>query len=392
MGDPAGLFRRSADSRLFIGLLLNFTVFGTTVTIIGATVPSIIGGFGYGYSAMGLVLSSAPAGYLLSTLVSGLMVKRLGPKRVILLGLLLQGLGLAFFGAGQGLLLNFSMALLMGLGQGSTEVVTNFCVARMEHPGRSRLMNLIHAAFPLGAISGPLAMGGLLASGQAWQLTYRGLAALTFLFAGSLSFFSFRSMEPDDEPSPRGVRLVVRSRLLILLSLVMLLFVGSELGASAWVSEYFVEVFGSSASLGAWMVSVFWSGALLGRLFMSFYYRGTRQADILFSTGCLSTLAISLFISMGTMMSAALAFFLTGLCYSAAYPIVMSLVGHNCTRDRGTAIGVVASAGGIGSFSFPLIMSAAAGGLGIQGTFWICVVATCAGTALAWPVRRLCQR
>jgi fucose permease len=350
MGDPAGLFRRSADSRLFIGLLLNFTVFGTTVTIIGATVPSIIGGFGYGYSAMGLVLSSAPAGYLLSTLVSGLMVKRLGPKRVILL------------------------------------------VARMEHPGRSRLMNLIHAAFPLGAISGPLAMGGLLASGQAWQLTYRGLAALTFLFAGSLSFFSFRSMEPDDEPSPRGVRLVVRSRLLILLSLVMLLFVGSELGASAWVSEYFVEVFGSSASLGAWMVSVFWSGALLGRLFMSFYYRGTRQADILFSTGCLSTLAISLFISMGTMMSAALAFFLTGLCYSAAYPIVMSLVGHNCTRDRGTAIGVVASAGGIGSFSFPLIMSAAAGGLGIQGTFWICVVATCAGTALAWPVRRLCQR
>ncbi len=381
-------FQRPSDRRLFAFLILNFTVFGVTVTIVGATVPQIIQQFGWGYLAMGGVISAAPVGYMFSTFASGLLVQRFQPRKVLVLGLLAQSVGLGFFGTVPGVFPNLCMTFLMGLGQGSTEVVTDFCVAQMERPGRSRLMNLMHAAFPTGAVLGPLVLGYLIVLGHAWQLLYRGLAIITLAIAAGFCIPRFPLHDEGRGPSGRGKFWeLFRDPLLLLLLIVMLLFIGSELGASAWIAEYFVKAFSSPHSVGAWVVSLFWLGVLVGRLSLSVGYRGSRQSDILFALTCSSALFLALFLMMTKTFWAAVLVLFCGLAFSAIYPLVIAIAGHSFQRNQGVAIGTVAMGSGVGSFTFPLIMASIARGYGIETAFWFCVGATLIGALITSLVR-----
>ncbi len=371
-----GLFR--GHQRLFFALLANFVVFGVTVTILGATVPKVIRQFGWSYLVTGAILSSTSVGYFLSTFASGFLIRRLDHKRVILLGLFLQAAGLAVFGAVPDVFVNLIAAVSLGLGQGATEVVTNSCVARLERPGQSRLMSLMHAAFPLGAISGPLLIGWLISVGRSWQVLYRGMAGMSLLLAGGLYLVSFKTIgrveREDDERSPTiGL---LRNPLLLFLFLTIFLYVGSEIGVSSWVSEYYVKVFGTSVSAGAYMVSVFWFGVLVGRLSVSLGYSGYRQAELLLFLSTVSLLSLVASLMLKAQVMAAFGFLMTGLGYSAIYPVIMAIVGENFKRGQSVAIGIVSTGGGLGSFSFPFIMAAIANSYGIRSGLWFYVATT----------------
>jgi len=371
-----GLFR--GHQRLFFALLANFVVFGVTVTILGATVPKVIRQFGWSYLVTGAILSSTSVGYFLSTFASGFLIRRLDHKRVILLGLFLQAAGLAVFGAVPDVFVNLIAAVSLGIGQGATEVVTNSCVAEMERPGQSRLMSLMHAAFPLGAISGPLLIGWLISVGRSWQVLYRAMAGMSLLLAGGLYLVSFKTIgrvEREDDEHPPTIGLL-RSPLLLFLFLTIFLYVGSEIGVSSWVSEYYVKVFGTSVSAGAYMVSVFWFGVLVGRLSVSLGYRGYRQAELLLFLSTVSLLSLLASLMLKAQVTAAFGFLMTGLGYSAIYPVIMAIVGENFKRGQSVAIGIVSTGGGLGSFSFPFIMAAIANSYGIRSGLWFYVATT----------------
>jgi len=378
--DPAG-------RRLYFALLANFIVFGMTVTMFGATVPKVIEQFGWGYLATGLVVSASPIGYFLSAFASGILVRRFGARKVIVCGLLAQGAGLAFFGTAAGVMLNISLALAVGLGGGATEVVTNFSVSRMERRGRSRLMNLMHAAFTSGAMTSPILIGWVIAAGGRWQSVYQGVAILSFAIAGGISLCSFGSVEAPKEET-RGSRFhsAMRQPLLGLFFAAMLLFTGAELGLSSWISEYSVDVLGSSAAVGAWMVSVFWLGVLCGRLAFSALYRGSSQVDVVLMLGSCATVLLGVSLLVRSELAPFL-FLGTGLGYSAIYPSLVASVGHRFKETQSQAIATAVTGGGVGSFLFPLAIGGIAGEWGIAAGIWFCVAATGAATVVACLVR-----
>ena len=375
---------------LFVAMLVNFTLFGVTLTIIGATLPKIISEFQWSYIATGAVISAGSIGYFVSTFISGILVQRLSPRVIIATGLVLQAMGLSLFATRPVVLFNLLLNLLIGLGQGGTEVVVNFSVVRMEHSGQSRLMNLMHAAFAVGGVIGPFVVGMLI---SVWRVFYRLMALASILMAGTFLPLPFSRLAGEVEKSeddPRIIELLKRP-LLILAFLILFLYVGTELGVSVWVAEYYVKTLGASASVGAFMVSVFWMGLLIGRLGVSFGYRGYRQAELLFILASVCTVALSFAVLMRGPWLAGVGFFISGLGYSAIYPLVMALVGKHFKRGQGVAIGFASTGGGIGAFVFPFFMAAIADKFGIQRGFFfyialdvLMVALTC---AVIWQTR-----
>ncbi len=375
---------------LFFAILTCFAALGVTLTIIGATLPRIVREFEWSYVTIGIVVSAGFVGYFVATFFSGLLVQRFGPKPVVVIGLALQATALAFFAARPVVLLNLLLNLMLGSGQGCMEVVVNFSVVRMERGGRSRLMNLMHAAFCAGAILGPLAVGRLMAVGADWRTIYRLMAVVALVMAGALSLLPFSRLGGEDAKAGDGpgVAELLRHPLLILFFLILLLYVGAELGVSDWMAEYYVEVFGTSASVGAYMVSVFWAGLLMGRLGLSFGYRGVRQAELLLVLAGTCTGALLFAVLMKGALAAGVGFFLSGLGYSAIYPVVMVLVGERFRRAQGVAVGFVATGGGIGAFAFPFLMAAIAERFGIRRGFYFFVALNGLMMALAWGIIR----
>ena len=143
------------------------------------------------------------------------------------------------------------------------------------------------------------------------------------------------------------------------------------------------------------MVSVYWMGLLMGRLGVSLGYRGYRQAELLLILASTCTVALSFAILMRGPWLAGVGFFLSGLGYSAIYPLVIALVGKYFKHGQGVAVGFASTGGGIGAFAFPFFMAAISDRFGIQRGFLfyiflnvLMVLLTC---LVIWQTRKLSQ-
>jgi fucose permease len=154
-------------------------------------------------------------------------------------------------------------------------------------------------------------------------------------------------------------------------SAIILLYVGMELSMSNWSSEFFVVRLGVAEGTGAFMVAVLWIGLFVGRIGLSMFYHGTRQEVVLLVLNIASAVFILLMLFSKSLAASAVLVFLVGLGLSGVYPLVMSLVGKG---SRSTvAVGIVSTAGGIGSFSFPYILAFIADFAGLYRAFFLCV-------------------
>jgi fucose permease len=358
--------------RIIIALIINFIIFGVSLTIIGATLPKIIKDFNWSYIATGIVLSAGSIGYFVSSFISGILLHRLGPKLVIVIGLGLQFIGLMFFASTPFVWLNMILNLMIGFGQGGTEVVVNYSVVRIEQGGKSRLMNLMHSAFSVGAVVGPYLVIVLMQSGLGWQMIYRMMSVISLIMVGVFLTIPFSHITKDDDNKGKktGVGKLLKDPVLILSFLILFVYVGSELGVSNWISEFYVKYFNASDETGASMVSIFWIGLLIGRLGTSFFYKGARPALVALGLAGLCTVALLFALFMKHPVISGFGFAVAGLGYSAIYPLIMALVGRYFSTAQGAAVGFSATGGGIGAFVFPFIMSAISESFGIYKGFF----------------------
>lgn len=361
---------------LFLALFAVFVLFGTSMTIIGATLPKILAEFQWSYLAAGVVIGAGAVAYFLATFSAGYLVKHWGPKPTILLGLVLDAIGLSFFAASGDPLTNTLLSALIGVGQGCVEIGVNWSTLRLDTHNSGRPMNLMHGAFALGAILGPLAVGLLLKGGFDWITVYRGMAAIFALLTVLMLLMPLplTAHQPaEHEVAPERLS---ANPAYWLSFFALFFYVGVELGISNWVAEYFVSVFSYSAAASAFLVSLFWAGLLAGRFGVPLLYRGSRQDVVLIALSGLATLAVALLALLSYAPTNAITneigmslVFLAGLGCSIYYPAVITLLGKCFPHAQSQAIGFAATGGGIGAFVFPFLMSALAQNWGIRAGF-----------------------
>jgi FHS family glucose/mannose:H+ symporter-like MFS transporter len=373
---------------IFWPLLLTFLTFGASMTIIGALLPKILTSFHWSYTAAGIVLASSSLGYAVATLTAGMLIQKLGSKLVLLIGLVLLAVSLYFFGASPSVEFNLTLNFLIGVGQGTMEVVVNSSLVRMERDGQSHLMSFSHAAFSIGAVGGPTLVAFVLARGLAWQSVYHLAAALAFGVAVLTATLPFaRIGDASAGPSSKsGLRTLARRPMLLFSFFLLFVYVGLEVGISNWISEYYVTIFSTPVATGAFMVSLFWFGILTGRILLPIIYRGPRQAESLLLLGVLYSVSLLGALLMPGPVSAGFFFYLTSLGCSAVYPLVMTLLGRYFVGGQSIAVGFASSGGGIGSLVFPLFMSGIAQSFGLRSGFMVYLLMGVALMVLAYFV------
>ncbi len=361
---------------LFLSVFALFTLFGTSMTVIGATLPKILANFHWNYLTAGIVLGAGAVAYFVSTFVAGYLVKHWGSKPTILLALTLIVAGLAFFATTPDAAANTALSALIGLGQGGVEVGLNSTILRMDERNTGRPMNLLHGGFAVGAIVGPFAVGVLMESGLDWAVVYRGMAVIFVLLAVLMAFTALPSVRPEAAGHEETRERLSANPAYWLSFFALFLYLGVELGVSNWVAEYFVVVFAYSPDAGAMLVSLFWLGLLVGRFGVPLLDKGARPEAALVGLSALATASIALLVLLGAMPASAITadvgrglLFLAGLGCSIYDPTVMTLLGECFPLSQSQAVGFAATGGGIGSFVFPFLMSSIAQDWGIRAGF-----------------------
>lgn len=345
--------------------------YGFILFLFGPCLTAMSETFAVPLTHMGLLFTVFSFGLIPSVLLVGYLSELVGKRRILLASLLIMAAACALFGAVPSVgarpsfLLALALTALMGVGGGGIEALTNALIADDNQPAPGFALNFAHAFFAIGAVLGPIVAGLLLSAGLPWQHAFfggAGMLAAMFL----LLLFQRPPAAHRDSFRPGAALGLLRSRLLWLLLIVLGMYVGAEVGLTAWVSPLMEQVLGSSRGTAVLPVSVFWLFMIAGRLATSIASTRFRPAPLVLALSVGSAVA-----ALALARSPNIAFCLAssaavGLFMSGVFGLVMTDAARHFPHHSGPVFGFMTAGVGAGALLVPALMGWVASFCGLR--------------------------
>lgn len=328
-------------------------------------------------------------GFVTAVLCVGAYSDRRGRLPVVVAGCAALCLGTAVFAITTDFRVAALAALVVGIGGGLAEVASVTLISDIyDGPRRTSMMNLHQASFGVGAVAAPFLMNRLIAAEIDWRWGYAIIAvicAVSMLMA--FAAFLMREERPIGAHAGSNWRANLSDGLVLSLSVGIMLYVGSELGQSNWLSVYFKDDLRASGALAAGSPALLWIGIALGRI--SIAWVSKKLSNIAIVRWSLALAGLS---QVGLLMSsspnqALVAAFCLGLFLGPVFPTITSIVGAAYPKKSGAVLGIVVAAGSLGSAIFIPAIGVAGDQLGIHGALWTCFVLIVANIILFTVLR-----
>ena len=324
---------------------LCFLAIGAMQAMYGPAFPAFLRRFDVGVGEVGAIVSAHFLGSFVTIAASGVLIVRVGYRRLLAAGAFTAALGAVGIAASPAWGIALAAAFLGGLGFGLLDVGTNLLFARAYGARASGALNLLNALFGLGAVVGPLLVGA-----------FAPRVGPAFLLVGALFMAVAATMaRAPAMPAPLVVqRGAPRLPLAPLAGFLMLyfLYVSSEVGVASWEPTYLAPVLG--ASTAAFLTSLYWGSLTLGRVLAAAVSDRMRPADLVL--GALLLALVGAWVAVVTPL-APVAYAVVGLAFGPVFPTALAWLQEVFPRRAervapiviaGASLGPVASAPAIG--------------------------------------------
>ncbi|MBT8217280.1 MAG: MFS transporter [Acidimicrobiia bacterium] len=375
-------------ARALIGLsFAGFIALGMPEGALGVAWPSLASEFERPLGELGLLLVVYTSGYLLSTASNGWLMRRFGVGRMLPVSSAIAAATLAVYaGTGRWPVL-VSASFLLGAAGGLIDAGVNAYTA-LRHG--SRVMNLLHASFGLGATLGPFVMTFAIDTGS-YRTGYGLLAAVQALLAAAFWVSRHRwSIPPpsSEQPGRAGRRPLLAASLAV-----FFLYTGVEVATGQWAFTLLTLDRGIDPVPAGLLVTAYWGSFTLGRLITA-GIGDRRRPEAMVGAGMAAALggALLLWWSPTDWLGAA-GLMITGLSLAPIFPLLTLLTpGRLGSSYAPTAIGFQLAAASVGAATLPGLIGLAVNRSGPGAIGWLLALfaglLAVSGIVLAAPGRR----
>lgn len=230
----------------------------------GVLIPSQQADYHVDKATIGILFFTFSAGYVLSGIVNGLLIRILGARGQLTVGGAVVAVGSVCTALRPPFVLLALLSVVLGAGIGILDAGYNAFVAHLPNP--TSLLNLLHACYGVGALVGPLVAAFLLHAGLDWPAFYWVLAPCgALLAAGSAALLPGRVTAAHEPGAPVSVRQALRRPAVWLGAAFLFGYVGVEVTVGNWGYSFLTQHVGQGALLAGWVVSGYWLGLTIGR-------------------------------------------------------------------------------------------------------------------------------
>ena len=314
--------------RFTLGSFLGLFMVGAIVATPGAVLPQWTAEFGV-QREVGLFFN-----LLLAGLVAGIALASRLPGRHPLMPLALGLTAGGFILAAQAREFTWVLAAApaLGFGNGVANVHGNSLVGELFKHRRVLALNLVNAAFGLGAMSAPF-----LAVLLPWRTVFAVLATLAL--AGTALVWNAPRVADRPQPARRGWPRGAGALLLA-----VLVYTGLEGALATWSGAYLAHL-GREAALAGTLLSLYWGGLTLGRVLLApFVARAPLRALGFLMGASMLVLALTLAPPLAVLFPLAGVFY--GPLFGTVFALVQERFGHRL-------VGPMFYAGALGSTLIP---------------------------------------
>jgi FHS family L-fucose permease-like MFS transporter len=382
-----------------------FFMWGFITSLNDILIPHLKAVFTLNYTEAMLVQFVFFAAYFVVSLPSGWIVKKIGYKSGIIVGLVTAGVGtLLFYPAASERVYALFLFAFFILASGITllQVAANPYVAILGKPETSSSrLNLTQAFNSLGTTLGPY-LGALLilsvavhsaseiasmspaeldayksAEASAVQIPYLALAAALFILAALFAMFKLPKIQNEtggtEDNKSEGHDELHNSawgfKHLVLGAIAIFVYVGAEVSIGSFLVNFLGESYiaGMEESEAGQYVAFYWGGAMVGRFIGAAVLRKINPGKVLSFNAVLA--GVLVLITMFTNGFIAMwAILLVGLFNSIMFPTIFTLALKGLGKHTSQGSGILCMAI-VGGAIVPLLQGALADSIGIQLAF-----------------------
>jgi FHS family glucose/mannose:H+ symporter-like MFS transporter len=338
------------------GAFISMGFLGMSRSFLGAALPAIRSTLDLTLVQAGTLGALLQLGFSIMVLLGGPISDTLKKSLVLMLGLFLLGISLIFFGLAHWFWVSLVATTVVGIGGGLIEASSNPLLVEL-YPGReSTLMNLHHFFFAVGSLAGPLIVGALLVRSISWHWGYVGYGLMVLFVLLLLLSQRISSPATGNLLDMRTLVNLMRQKTFLSLFFIIFCSAGVQSGLIYWTVTFLKETHGFSISLASLSLSLFLVCLAVGRLVSG--YLLTKFHDILYLLILFSLLLIFLLASIYAPATWVIPLLgACGLAMAGAFPTLLGMAGKAHPAKPGTAMGLIATAAGLGSTVIPWFMS-----------------------------------
>lgn len=364
-------------------IYLAFISLGLPDSLLGSAWPAMGPGLGAPLAGAGAVSLIITCGTIVSSLLSGRLIRKLGTGRLTCISVAMTAAALLGVSRAPSFLTLCLLAVPLGLGAGAVDAGLNQYVALHY---ASRHMNWLHCCWGIGATAGPVILAACMAGGGGWRRGYLLIAlaqwALTFVLLFSLPQWKKERLTEGQtrEETPAGHTLCLPGAKTALLA--FLFYSALESTTGLWGSSYLKGARGGSDQQAAGWISLFYFGITAGRLLAGFVTRRWDNKTLIrLGQGCCGAGILLLLLPL-PVWTAPVGFGLLGLGCAPIYPAML----HETPRRFGEAasqsmMGVQMACAYTGNLIIPPVFGALAQRIG-AGALPVCLLLVLAGMAV----------
>ena len=347
---------KDGRKRVFMLALYSYFTVGCMVLTVNAALKSLIAEYQWSDSQGGLLISCMSVGNLITSVLTGIITRRFGRQRTMLLWGVLICVSFALLTVLPTPALFYPLMLLAGFSWGGINSLDNTVVSELYDGSASRL-NVMHACYAVGAVLMPLLLGFVLLRGGSWRVT----AWVVALLGLGLVAMAWRIPLPE-RPAPRADAAgraevpFLREAGFYLGMVMFFTYVGVETAASAWLPSYLSQTDAFFRRVPSeTMVSLLWLTMIVGRLVFAAVGARLNKRVLLAALSAgflLGMLGLTCLTGSTALLILSVAFM--GLSMSAMYA---SCVASNTRYVAGSAVapGILFGMGGLGGAAVPYL-------------------------------------
>ncbi|GAA0181752.1 MFS transporter [Clostridium sediminicola] len=317
---------------LLIIIYLAFISLGLPDSLLGVTWPIMQAEWGMALDAVGLVAILITGSTIVSSFLSGHIIKKFGTGKVTFLSCAMTGGALLGFSFAPSYVWLLILAFPLGFGAGSVDTALNNYVALHF---KAHHMNWLHSFWGIGATLGPLIMAQALLLTSSWRLGYRTIAFIQLVIAIIL-FISLplwkkhaNSVKQRDKEEINEVKETPKGKNVFKINgvkyalLTFLFYCATELSVGLWGSSFLVKIKNLPVETAASWVAMYYGGITLGRFisgFISFKLNNTQMIRLGIKIALTGTILLLLPLPNFALASS---FVLIGLGLSPIFPAMI---------------------------------------------------------------------
>lgn len=354
---------------------------GAACILIGSSLPQLVRMYSLGLQSVVLLGSAFALGRVTTVYITGRLVEKFGPIKILFVGVLLVSVFLGGIPSIKNFYFGLFVAFCGGVGMGVQDAVCPVLLSFSTKKNYSGALSAGQALFGLGTFATPFLIGILLHYKLEFYYAYYILLIIPTIMILAIVFSNLKinwSQQAHPDSAPLVKPLYEKNMLLafIVLAIICASYSATVNSLNLYIST-FAGTLGLSQSNAAFMLTIYNTGCVVGSFFFIKILEHVKEIKVLLLNNILAFLAIFIAISINKTSFYFILLFVAGFFLGVLFSVIVAIATRIGYKRISVASSLVGTASGGSDILTPIITGqlVAIFGIGVSFKFTLVMIA-----------------